>query len=352
MYQLIKSLLFLMPAERAHHFTMKSFNLLLAAPILSPLIKAMFRFEHDSLMREVYGLTFKNPVGLAAGFDKDGKYIETLAALGFGFIEVGTTTPRPQIGNPKPRLFRLKEDRGIINRMGFNNEGVDVLVSRLAKLKNRKIIIGGNIGKNKDTPNETAYKDYLICLEKLYPYVDYFVVNLSSPNTPGLRELQEKEPLKKLLIEVLAYRDQQSVRRPILLKIAPDLTAEQVKDVAEITEELALDGLIATNTTISRVGLKTASSAVESIGAGGLSGDPVFQKSTDILSLLYERTKGAIPIIGVGGISSTAAAETKMKAGAALIQIYSGFIYEGPFLIKRIKKNLVESYSMQIKKAT
>lgn len=342
-YNLIKNVLFILPAERAHHITTGIFNFICAIPGLKQLTQALFKLDHPSLRIHLWGLDFKNPVGLAAGFDKDGKYISSMSTLGFGFIEVGTVTPRPQIGNPKPRLFRLIKDKAIINRMGFNNEGVDVLVNRLKRIKKSDVIIGGNIGKNKDTANEDAYKDYLICFEKLYDYVDYFVVNLSSPNTPGLRSLQEKGPLKKILSTLLTYKDTQTIKRPILLKIAPDLTDGQLKDVVEIVDELSIEGIIATNTTIERRPLPhSTQSMIEDIGAGGLSGAPLAAKSTEIVKKIYQQSNGKIPIIGVGGIHSYETAKDKLNAGASLIQVYSGFIYEGPYLIKNIKKMLIK----------
>ncbi len=343
MYRLISSMLFLLPAETAHYFSMNMLRLALRIPILSHTLRTLWQFDHPLLETKFLGLHLKNPIGVAAGFDKNGEYIAELASMGFGFIEVGTVTPLAQEGNSKPRLFRLKKDRAIINRMGFNNHGVDALVSRLQQIKRGEIIIGGNIGKNKQTPNERAHEDYIICLEKLYDHVDYFVINLSSPNTPGLRELQEKEPLKKLLTLLIHYRNQQSVRRPLLLKIAPDLSSSQLIDVIEIASELQLDGLIATNTTLSREGLRTDATQVHQIGMGGLSGDPLFELSTQILQQISLLNRAGLGIIGVGGISSAEQALEKMKAGAELIQVYSGFIYEGPMLIKRIKKTLINT---------
>ncbi len=330
----------MMPAERAHHVTMRLIRIALRIPIVGWLLKSSYRYDNLSLRRECFGLRFKNPVGLAAGFDKDGKYINELAALGFGFIEVGTVTPRPQAGNPQPRLFRLVADQAIINRMGFNNQGVDALLGRLKKPLPEDIIIGANIGKNKDTPNERAHEDYLLCLERLYPYVHYFVINLSSPNTPGLRALQEKEPLTKLLKEICQLRDRQPERKPILLKIAPDLTAEQLADVVEIVSTQGLDGIVATNTTISRDGLMTPTHMVENIGAGGLSGAPVRNKSNHIISEIRSTTSTPLPIIGVGGINSADDAMLKFDVGAQLVQVYTGFVYHGPGLIKAIKKRL------------
>ena len=341
MYSLIKILLFRFSAEKAHHLTTSIFNVLTSLPILSDGVRRLFRYEDPSLKKELWGLTFPNPVGLAAGFDKDGKYIRSMAALGFGFIEVGTVTPRPQSGNPKPRLFRLKADEGIINRMGFNNDGVDELVTNLKKIgPKRDYILGGNIGKNKDTPNDEAYQDYLICFQKLYNYVDYFVVNLSSPNTPGLRELQDKKPLSKILKVLLEERNKHEIQRPILLKIAPDLSDEQLNDVIEIVQELNIEGIIATNTTISREGLASTAQEVEEIGAGGLSGKPLQARATEVIRYIHTQVQGKIPIIGVGGINSGQNAIDKINAGATLVQVYSGLIYEGPFLVKKIKKAL------------
>lgn len=341
MYQLIKPLLFSFKAERAHHITTSLFKIATSIPILSQLLSSSFRLEHKDLKRELWGLTFKNPVGLAAGFDKDGKYINEMSKLGFGFIEVGTVTPIAQIGNPQPRLFRLISDKGIINRMGFNNGGVDELVKNLKKLNpHRDYILGGNIGKNKVTPNQDAYQDYLICFKKLYDHVDYFVVNLSSPNTPGLRELQDKKPLSKILTTLLVERAKYEKQKPILLKIAPDLTDDQLNDVIEISTELNIDGLIATNTTISREDLIATSDEIEQIGAGGLSGLPLNHRSTEVIQ--YISSHSSIPIIGVGGITNSKSAIDKIEAGAELIQVYSGLIYAGPYLIKQIKRALIK----------
>lgn len=342
-YAIVKALLFRLNAEDAHHITTSFFNKLIAVPFIGGLIKRTFAFEHEKLKTEFCGLTFKNPVGLAAGFDKDGKYIESMSSLGFGFLEIGTVTPKPQVGNPKPRLFRLIEDRAIINRMGFNNEGLDVLVERLKKVKRSDTLIGGNIGKNKDTPNEQAHIDYSICFKKLYSYVDYFVVNLSSPNTPGLRSLQEKGPLRKILTPLVNFKKEQNVKRPILLKISPNLTFEALDDVIEIVQELKIDGIIATNTTIERNQLQAKSEIIKEIGPGGLSGAPLTNRATEIIKAISEKTNGSLPIIGVGGIYSAQTALDKMKAGASLIQIYTGFIYEGPFLVKKIKKKIASS---------
>jgi len=303
--------------------------------------RLIFKVKDTRLEREVFGLKFDNPVGLAAGFDKDAKLFDELASFGFGFVEIGTITPLPQDGNPKPRLFRLENDSGLINRMGFNNQGIEAVVSRLRRKKS-DIIIGGNIGKNKDTPNEEAVNDYAICFEKLFPYIDYFAVNVSSPNTPGLRDLQEKAPLTELLNILQELNNKKDKRKPILLKIAPDLTNEQLDDIITIVADTKIDGVIATNTTIDRSGLKTAKNKVEAIGNGGLSGKPVGLRSTQVIKYLAEKSNRAFPIIGVGGIHSTEDALEKLAAGATLLQIYTGFIYEGPSLVKRINKAILK----------
>ena len=320
--------------------TKLTFNL----PLVSNMVKKSFALDDPRLEREVFGLKFKNPVGLAAGFDKDAKLIDEMAMLGFGFIEIGTLTPKPQEGNPQPRLFRLPQDDALINRMGFNNGGVADAVKRLKKRKSN-VIVGGNIGKNKVTPNEHAVDDYLFCLEALHPYVDYFVVNVSSPNTPNLRDLQEKEPLKQLLSAVKSANDQKSKPKPILLKIAPDLTDGQLDDIIEIVRETQIDGVIATNTTIDRSKLSTSAVEVEAIGAGGVSGKVLKNRSTEVIRYLHSHSGGAFPIIGVGGIFSAADAIQKLEAGASLIQVYSGMIYEGPSLIKKIKKGILAHLS-------
>ena len=335
----IRPVLFLFNPEFIHHFTFRFLRLGGKIPGVTMLIKALFSVEHKKLEREVFGLRFKNPVGLAAGFDKDARLIDEMASFGFGFIEIGTLTPQPQPGNSKPRLFRLPKDNALINRMGFNNGGIFSAVELLKKRKS-KIIVGGNIGKNKVTPNEQAGEDYLRCFEALYPHVDYFVVNVSSPNTPGLRELQEKEPLRKLLEQVIALSKEKNKYKPVLLKIAPDLTSEQLDDIVQIIKETKTDGVIATNTTISRLELKTPKKIIEQIGAGGLSGKPVSDKSTEVIRYLRAGLGPDVPIIGVGGIMNEQDALDKLDAGANLIQLYTGFIYEGPALIKRINKQL------------
>lgn len=352
MYKLFRPLFFLFDPEKIHHFVTKSliqFNKFLGGSAFS---RAVFSIENSTLEREIFGLKFKNPVGLAAGFDKNAEMMDEMANLGFGFVEVGTVTPLPQLGNPKPRMFRLKEDKALINRMGFNNLGVDVVAERIRryrqltahtsylKPRSTQLIIGGNIGKNKNTPNEDAVNDYIKCFDRLFDVVDYFVVNVSSPNTPGLRELQEKGPLKKLLQTLQQRNRKNDVSRPILLKIAPDLSDDQLDDIIEIMIESGIAGVIATNTTISREGLKTSNALKNQ--TGGLSGKPLTKRSTEVIRYLYQKLGKAFPIIGVGGIHSAADALEKLEAGASLIQLYTGFIYEGPSLVKQINKALLQ----------
>ena len=300
----------------------------------------LFSDRSAKLERTVFGLRFRNPLGIAAGFDKNGTYIDALEALGFGFIEIGTVTPRPQPGNPKPRLFRLKRSEALINRMGFNNAGCIAVADTLEKYRNRNFILGANIGKNKDTPNAQALDDYAVCFDTLHPYVDYFVVNVSSPNTPGLRELQEREPLMRILETVQQRNAELARRKPLLLKIAPDLTDEQVLDIIDIAKTLKLDGVIVSNTTISREGLAESRSAVEGLGNGGLSGKPLRLRAQALLTEMRRQLPEQIVLIGVGGIDSGEAARARVDAGAALVQIYTGLIYQGPGLIRRILKAL------------
>lgn len=332
-----------MSPEKAHHFTVASFRFLLAIPLIGSLSRKFFSLKDQRLETVVAGIKFPNPVGLAAGFDKDGKYFETMGALGFGFVEIGTVTPKGQDGNPQPRLFRLPADNGLINRMGFNNEGVDALLSRLSPKKKYPFVVGGNIGKNKLTPNENAVDDYAICFEALFDYVDYFVVNVSSPNTPGLRDLQEKAPLLALLGHLQGLNQAKSNPKPIFLKIAPDLTDGQLDDIVDIIKSSGTDGVIATNTTISRANLKTSDKEIEAIGNGGLSGQPVRERATAVIQYLHDKSGGSFPIIAVGGIASGADALEKLNAGASLVQVYSGLIYEGPMLIKNINKYLLKN---------
>jgi len=336
MYNLfIRQILFLFDPEKVHAFTFSLIRIFNKIGFGS-LIRSIYKIDNPKLEREFFGIKFPNPVGLAAGFDKEAILYKELSNFGFGFIEIGTITPKGQTGNPKKRLFRLKEDQAIINRMGFNNEGVDEAVKRLRS--NRNVIIGGNIGKNKITANQDAANDYLICFEKLFDHVDYFVVNVSSPNTPNLRELQDKEPLKRLLHQLMESNKSKERSKPILLKIAPDLTYEQLLDIIEIVDETKIDGVIATNTTISRSGL-TSENKRE---VGGLSGKPLKDRSTEVIRFLNKNSNGSFPIIGVGGIHSPEDALEKLNAGASLIQIYTGFIYEGPSLIKKINKAILK----------
>jgi dihydroorotate dehydrogenase len=340
MYKIAKTILFQFDAEKVHHFVMKMLLILYKLPFGKYVLQTLFDSSNDGLSKNIFGLNFKNPIGLAAGFDKNGKYIDELAALGFGFIEVGTVTPKAQTGNVVPRLFRLPEDEAIINRMGFNNDGVDSLVEHLKKVKNKEVIIGGNIGKNKDTPNENAIDDYVVCFEKLYNYVDYFVINVSSPNTPGLRALQEKEPLTRIINAMVEKRAFHEKQKPILLKIAPDLSEAQLDEIIEITEHTKLDGLVISNTTLSRTGLKSGLDLVERIGQGGLSGKPILERSNHVLKYVASKTNK--PIIGVGGIHDEKDMKSKISNGAALIQIYTGFVYEGPAIVKRLKMALLK----------
>jgi dihydroorotate dehydrogenase len=341
MYRIVRFFLFLFNPEFIHHITFKIIKIGGMIPGKMWSWRLIFRVKDTSLEREVFGLKFDNPVGLAAGFDKDAKLFDELASFGFGFIEIGTVTPLPQDGNPKPRLFRLKDDSGLINRMGFNNQGIEAVVARLRRKKS-DIIIGGNIGKNKVTPNEEAANDYAICFEKLFPYVDYFAVNVSSPNTPGLRDLQEKAPLTALLNSLQELNNKKDIRKPILLKIAPDLTNEQLDDIIDIVADTKIDGVIATNTTIDRSGLKTDKNKVDAIGNGGLSGKLVGLRSTEVIKYLADKSNRAFPIIGVGGIHSAEDALEKLDVGATLLQVYTGFIYEGPSLVKSINKAILK----------
>ena len=340
MYKLLRNILFNFDAEAVHHFSMNALKTLCGNDTMRQLLAKQFQLKHDSLNRQVFGLPFENPVGLGAGFDKNALYLEEMETLGFGFVEIGTVTPLPQAGNEKPRLFRLPKDGAIINRMGFNNDGVKVVADRLRANK-RKIIVGGNIGKNKATPNEVAWKDYEACFLGLFDCVDYFVVNVSSPNTPGLRELQEKESLRKILSHLQDINQGRMNPKPLLLKIAPDLTVGQLDDIADLAKEVKLSGLVATNTTIDRSNLLTDVTEIDKIGSGGLSGLPLKEKSTQIVKYLHKQTGGNIPIIASGGIFSGADAKEKMDAGAALVQVWTGFIYEGPAIVKRICEGLI-----------
>jgi len=343
MYKVLRSILFLFPTEWVHYFSMNCLRLLCSIGIFRKLLAVSFTPKaNGDLKSDSFNLQFKNPIGLGAGFDKNARYLRELETLGFGFVEIGTVTPLPQAGNDKPRLFRLPKDKALINRMGFNNDGVKVVSERLRQWssqndqsKNSQLIIGGNIGKNKLTPNEDAWKDYEICFKELHHYVDYFVVNVSSPNTPGLRELQEKESLRKILRHLQMINNGKAIARPILLKIAPDLTKEQLDDVIDLALEIKLDGLVATNTTIDRDGLEH-DVRTGTLQTGGLSGKPLQKRSTEIVKYIFEKAKGEIPIIASGGIFTSADAKEKLNAGASLVQVWTGFIYEGPSIVKKI----------------
>jgi dihydroorotate dehydrogenase len=336
-------------AEKVHYFSMGIFRFFCGIGFIRSLIKRLFTEEDKGLHQSVFGLEFTNPVGLGAGFDKNAVYLRELSAMGFGFVEIGTVTPRPQQGNDKPRLFRLPQDKALINRMGFNNDGVKKITERLRDWRvanppdiKGRLIIGGNIGKNKDTPNENAWMDYEICFQSLFDYVDYFVVNVSSPNTPGLRALQEKDALSKILSHLQSINNAKPRRKPLLLKIAPDLTQTQLDDIIDLADEVKLDGLVATNTTIDRESLSASSGKVaETIGAGGLSGAPLRKRSTEVVQYIAAKSKGRIPIIASGGIFSAADAKEKIVAGASLLQVWTGFIYEGPGTAKKICKGLI-----------
>ncbi|WP_300977255.1 quinone-dependent dihydroorotate dehydrogenase [Flavobacterium sp.] len=337
MYKLlIRPILFCFDPEKVHYFTFSLIRIVSKIPGFTAIFRSLYVVNDKRLETEVFGLTFKNPVGLAAGFDKDATLYKELSNFGFGFIEIGTLTPKGQEGNPKKRLFRLKADQAIINRMGFNNGGVLEAVERLKS--NTNVLIGGNIGKNKLTPNEEATSDYEICFDALYDYVDYFVVNVSSPNTPNLRALQDKEPLTQLLQTLQNKNITKVSPKPILLKIAPDLTDEQLLDIIDIMAETKIAGLIATNTTLSREDLLSETKGE----AGGLSGKPLKNRSTEVIRFLAEKSNRAFPIIGVGGIHSAEDAIEKLEAGASLIQLYTGFIYEGPALVKAINKAILK----------
>jgi dihydroorotate dehydrogenase len=363
MYRILRRLFFLLDAERAHYLAMGILKSLCAVPLFQ---KALARlFAPKLLPVSLFGLRFKNPVGLGAGFDKNALYLRELEILGFGFVEIGTVTPKAQAGNDKPRLFRLPKDKALINRMGFNNDGVEAVTARLKHWRESRIstksqdsnqpadagsrnpktvinqlLIGGNIGKNKATPNEEAWKDYERCFTALHPYVDFFVVNVSSPNTPGLRELQERDSLQKILTHLQALNRKQLFQKPILLKIAPDLSLPQLDDVIQLAKEIALDGIVATNTTISRSGLQTDTTKLEAIGNGGLSGKPLQQASSDMVRYIVSKTGGTLPVIGSGGVFTASDARQKRECGAQLLEVWTGFIYEGPFIVKTICKSL------------
>lgn len=347
MYKVLRSILFWFPPESVHYFSMNCFRFLCSIGFVKRILQSSLKPANRPVVLNTRNgsLVFDNPVGLGAGFDKNARYLRELACMGFGSVEIGTVTPKPQSGNDKPRLFRLPADKALINRMGFNNDGAVQITERLKKWrdgdgKTSSLIIGGNIGKNKATPNEEAWKDYETCFEALFDYVDYFTVNVSSPNTPGLRALQDKDSLKQILTNLQEKNALKAIPKPIFLKIAPDLTPGQVDDVIELALDINLDGIVATNTTISRENLKTPAAQVEAIGAGGLSGKPVQKVSTEIVQQIVEKTKGVVPVIASGGIFDASDAKEKMQKGAVLIQVWTGFIYEGPSIIKNICRSL------------
>lgn len=347
LYQALRKLFFTFPPEGAHYFAMNNVKAACNFSLSKKIIQKNFTYTNPALKKNVFGLNFRNPVGLGAGFDKNALYLRELEALGFGFVEVGTVTPKPQPGNDKPRLFRLPKDKALINRMGFNNDGATVIQKRLeawkaynAKVSAVNFIVGGNIGKNKITPNEDAWKDYETCFKTLFDVVDYFVVNVSSPNTPGLRELQEKDSLKKILEHLQNINNGFSKQKPLLLKIAPDLNEHQLDDIISLAFEIKLDGIVATNTTIARNNLITSPSTIEAIGAGGLSGKPLQERSTQVLKYLMNSFKDKIPVIASGGIFNGDDAKEKLDCGASLVQVWTGFIYEGPAIAKKINKAL------------
>lgn len=343
MYQLLRNILFWFDAEDVHYFSMNMLSFFCKISFVKRYLKKKFTPGSKNLSQEVLGITFSNPIGLAAGFDKNAKYLNELEALGFGFVEIGTVTPLPQDGNRKPRLFRLPKDKALINRMGFNNEGAKAAAERVIayreKNKKSKLIIGGNIGKNKITPNEDAWKDYEICFNELHEAVDYFVVNVSSPNTPGLRDLQQKDSLKKILTNLQQINKTKNIQKPLLLKISPDLNQNDLDDIIDLALEIQLDGLVAANTTISRKNLITSENEINKIGNGGLSGKPLKAEANRITEYIHLKTKGAIPVISSGGIFSAKDAREKFESGASLIQVWTGFIYEGPGIVKKILAN-------------
>lgn len=341
MFKIIRFFLFLLPAEIAHILTLEIISKLISIPFFKEKIKKIYEVNQIKLEKNIFGLKFRNPLGLAAGFDKNAKYLNLWETLGFAFVEVGTITPKPQKGNPKPRLFRLKKDKALINRMGFNNNGVDKIIERL-KNKPANLVIAANIGKNKNTPNNQAINDYLYCFKKLYNYVDFFVINVSSPNTPGLRNLQSKEYISLLFKEINNYREKQSKSKAVLLKISPDLNEDAIYDIVDLISKNNIEGLVVSNTTIKRCNLSISKNKINSIGNGGLSGAPIKVLSNNLLKHIKKISKDKFTIIGVGGIMNERDAIEKVKLGADLIEIYTGFVYEGPSLIKKILLSLLK----------
>jgi dihydroorotate dehydrogenase len=338
---IIRPILFLIPPEPVHHIIATILKIVYKIPFLPFLLKKIYTVDHPLLETDVAGIKFSNPVGLAAGFDKNASLFKEFSMFGFGYIEIGTVTPLPQSGNPKPRSFRLPGDKALINRMGFNNLGLTAVTKNLVTRK--KTIVGGNIGKNTNTPNEEAVNDYVSCFTGLYDYADYFVINVSCPNISNLSKLQDQDALEKILSEIIALRSDKKVKKPVFLKISPDLNEKQIDETLKIVHDTGIDGLVVTNTTVSRENLKTSSDAVKNIGNGGLSGLPIRERSTEIIRYISNKTKQKLPIIGVGGIMSPQDALEKLEAGASLIQVYTGFIYEGPGIVKAINKAILKS---------
>lgn len=358
MYKLLRNILFWFDAEDVHYFSMNFLKFICKFSFVKNFIQKNFITKNKNLNRNFFGLSFSNPIGLAAGFDKNAKYLKELSTFGFGFVEIGTITPLPQEGNSTPRLFRLPKDKALINRMGFNNDGAMLIADRLRKYREKQysqgslkatnnetpfseIIIGGNIGKNKNTPNNEAWKDYEKCFMALHAYVDYFVVNVSSPNTPGLRDLQQKDSLRKILTHLQSLNETKKIQRPLLLKISPDLSGEELDDIINLAIEINLDGLVACNTTLSRENLNSSEKEIKKAGAGGLSGKPLNKRSTNITKYIIDKTSGKIPVITSGGISTGTDATEKFENGASLVQVWTGFIYEGPAIVKNICKSLL-----------
>jgi len=342
-WRLIRSILFLFPPEFSHKFTFKFIKFSFKIPLIKVIEKSRYVVKNNKLERKLFGLKFSNPVGLAAGFDKNAELINEVDAFGFSFIEIGTVTPEPQFGNEKPRVFRLKKDEALINRLGFNNEGLEKIIKRL-KNKKTNTIIGGNIGKNKNTPIEDSVQDYKKSFNQLFNYVDYFVLNVSSPNTPNLRELQKKEKLEVLISSIQSINNTKLLAKPILIKISPDLSYNELDSIIELVKKYKISGIVATNSTNKRENLKTKENLVRKIGAGGLTGRPIKNKSTDVIKYIHQKSLGTIPIIGVGGINSVEDAIEKIDAGASLIQLYTGFIYQGPLLVKKINQEILKRY--------
>jgi dihydroorotate dehydrogenase len=339
---LIRPVLFLFPPETIHNLLISFLHIVFKFPGLLPLVKRFYMVKHRSLEREFLGMTFSNPVGLAAGFDKNAGVYREFHAFGFSFIEIGTVTPVGQPGNEKPRSFRIRKDRGLINRMGFNNQGAQAAAARLALRRPKELILGGNIGKNTQTPNERAADDYEAVFNAIYDGVDYFVVNVSCPNISDLRKLQDQESLEKILSRIMQVRSQKGVMKPVLLKISPDLNEKQLDETLEIVNRLKIDGIVATNTTVSREGLKTPVEKIRAIGKGGMSGAPITERSLEVVRYIHRNSGGKLPIIAVGGIMSVEDALNMLDAGATLIQLYTGFIYEGPALAKRINRAILK----------